>query len=752
MSVEAYLTDAGFSPTELLILKNLLQVEGLSLRQLASKTGKSTGVLDQAMKKLLRKKIVSIRTVNDAPLYMLDSLESVVRWMEKDTAEKRAALEQRYQDFESFISSVQQSRGRPEVEQFTGEDGIKRAYCKMLDTGSKELLQIAPITCKEEEDPLRDFKVQYFRERHRRKIFLRVLGQCSPLGRRFQTRDCFEYRCTILLPEERLPLQFEKIVGNGVILCINHKKEEACLIRYGDYAAAEAKQFEVLWQEALRCEQGVAECGEIPRAFSPDALAAQTSSRVPSISTRTLSSLREFFLSRKSLVCLGLLGVLAGGITLGLYRKSESVALMRLQDQARAIAAAAAVQFDPQNLAVLQSSKDIRRPEYEEAVYYLSQIRRQNPVIRYAYIMRPTEDSAHWAFVVDVDALDPTTKKDLNGDGALGDADAFSFPGDLYNVSGSSPSPREALRKPIAFDIITDQWGSWITGWAPINGEDGEARFILGVDIAATQTGNFTSAINPFISFIGLLVLFFLIRLTAFNRPLFLELWEALQLKSVLLVLITLCGLALIATYVLYLHTVSLNLERIREKVRAIAATGALEFEGDRLKELESLKDVHTDLYREVIQSLVRIQQSNEGVKYSYLLRPTEDPSMYAFIAASDGLDPEHPFDSNLDGSITDADELAYPGLLYDVSAIAVLKSGLPRMPVASEEPYRDQWGEFVSGYAPIRDREGAIVALLAIDREAGDIRVLSQETFMPVVAFLVIFSIFVLLRFWAFM
>jgi hypothetical protein len=46
-AVEATMLDAGFSPTEILILRRLLEDDALTLREIAARSGKSTGVLDQ---------------------------------------------------------------------------------------------------------------------------------------------------------------------------------------------------------------------------------------------------------------------------------------------------------------------------------------------------------------------------------------------------------------------------------------------------------------------------------------------------------------------------------------------------------------------------------------------------------------------------------------------------------------------------------------------------------------------------------
>lgn len=41
--------------------------------------------------------------------------------------------------------------------------------------------------------------------------------------------------------------------------------------------------------------------------------------------------------------------------------------------------------------------------------------------------------------------------------------------------------------------------------------------------------------------------------------------------------------------------------------------------------------------------------------------------------------------------------------------------------PVASEQPYTDEWGTFMSAYAPVRDKQGRFVALLGVDVNLRD-------------------------------
>lgn len=314
-SIELQLKDAGFSPTELLILRNLLGDGHMTLRQVASKTGKSTGVLDQAMKKLLRREIVHREVVNGAPQYNLRSLQPILRWMASDTQHKRALLQRRYEDFESFVSSMRVGCARPILEHYEGMDRLPLAYRKVLE-GTSELLAFLPVVCREEDDPLRAFRVDFLRERQRLGVSLRVIAHDTPIGRRFQSRDAFAHRRTLLISADRCPLAFEKMIASEMVLCVNHEQQRACLIRYSDLASFERSLFLGIWNDLL-CTAPTATAAPLPRhAPHADATLRVALSR---FHLHLPAFLREFLLSRTSVAATVLSAVFSLAVTYGLY-------------------------------------------------------------------------------------------------------------------------------------------------------------------------------------------------------------------------------------------------------------------------------------------------------------------------------------------------------------------------------------------------------------------------------------------------
>lgn len=250
-SVEASLLEAGFSSTEILILRRLLDDDALTLREMATKSGKSTGVLDQAMKKLMRKDIVVRETINGVEKYVIPSLEAVLRWMDEDVRRKRDMLSRRHENFETFLRTLEKDKKKPNIEYFNGLEGIAQAYRKIIEQG-KEILGYVPVFCAIEEHPLRDFMVEWFRMRRKKGAFTRITAHDTPFGRRHQSRDPFEYRQTILLDAEQYPFTYEKYICGDTVTCINYAEKSACILKYPELAAMEASLFEGIWRQGVK--------------------------------------------------------------------------------------------------------------------------------------------------------------------------------------------------------------------------------------------------------------------------------------------------------------------------------------------------------------------------------------------------------------------------------------------------------------------------------------------------------------------
>ncbi len=702
--IESYLKEAGFSSTEMLVLRKLLEEESLTVRELASKTGKSTGVLDQAMKKLLGKRIAVKGTINGQPRYSIQSLDTIVRWVKQDMQERKQTLERRHQNFESFISSLKLDRTRPDIEHFSGIEGIQQAYLRLLESG-QELLTIAPILFTLEEDPLRHFKVDLFRKRQVRKIFQRVLAPDTPLARRFQSRDPFEYRRTLLVPEADLPVTFEKIITDSIVACFNHENQTACFLKFPDLAKAERAAFEALWIRTLNPQNTA------PAASNP------VLTPIP-LKTRLLSSFREFILGPRSIAVLVIFALLAATLTFGLYKSNRDLNFRRLQDKVTAIAATAALQFDSMDIEAIQQRTDIHKPQYAKLVAILNLIRRSNVDIRYAYLMRRTSEAERLRFIADADSLRPTEEKDLNADGHLDAADALSYPGDLYDTS-NTPQMLVSFQKPsVDMNPTTDQWGTFISGYAPIKNDSGESIAIVGFDFLATELDRLSAeSFSPLIVFIIVFLLFVIGRFFALNRSLLHECASCAahnkrKVASWILLLGLLSGVGYYGYGQYRFHEM---LDETGKRLMAIAITAADDFDPQDLGQLHFARDMKREAYQRVFHTLNEIRNKNPEISVAYLVRPTADPMQFEFIADSDA---NYNLPQYLNVHIEDtefdeqSDESPWPGYIYE-DFYPVFRLALKR-PAYGYAPI-DKWGSTLTGMAPIFSN-GELVAILGLD------------------------------------
>lgn len=692
VAIETYLKEANFSSTEMLILRKLLEEDAVTLRELASKTGKSTGVLDIAMKKLLRKGIAQRTVINGTMRYCIDSLDSVAAWVKHDMEEKQREMKRKHQSFEYFIASLKVDKKRPDMQHFTGREGLEQAYSQLLESG-KELLTVTPILYRAEDDPLRDFKVEYFKKRQARRIFQRVIAPDSPLSRRYQSRDMFEYRHTALLPSADFSISFERTVVGDTVACFNFQDETACLLKYPDLASAEHATFENLWAHAMAREEGRNEPLTTP-------LPAVKSS-IP-LATRFGSRFRQFFLSQKSMLLLAAFGLIAIAVSVGLSRHAESISLARLQDHLKSVAGVGALHFNPDDIVAVRGPEDIATPAYARLVATLNLIRRTDPSIRYAYIMRRTDDPTKLAFVADADSLNPAVPLDLDQSGSIGPEDELSYPGDLYDIA-EQMYMHDAFQEPIADPTpIEDQWGTFVSGMAPIVDDRGNAIAVLGIDMQSERLSDLRPSVSMIFLLFGILfIVVTLIRFGLSNRELMQDLWEAMREHLRLIVLIIL--FVILATYgavMLYQWQIrQLKIEETGKRLMAIAATAAGEFDVADLDQLRWARDMKTEAYQRVFQKLNEIRNKNPEVKWAYIMRATADEHLFIFVVDADSnwYAPEHVKPYGDFSDFSEADENVAPGVRY-MNTGGKIHCGRP-----CYSHVVDQWGTFVTGAAPIR-------------------------------------------------
>lgn len=195
-----------------------------------------------------------------------------------------------------------------------------------------------------------------------------------------------------------------------------------------------------------------------------------------------------------------------------LYTKTQELFRWSIDERLIALASVAAIQFDPAMLDTIGGTESVGTTAYRDTVLRLDRIRRQTRKVRFAYILRRTDDPATLEFVADADSLDPDTPIDLNQDGVIDESDELVRPGDPYDISGFPEFQEAAFVRPFVDPELTeDQWGIFLAGTAPIAAEGDppqSVRYVLGLDLDVSQFETLKNqALIPFVVFVAFLIL-----------------------------------------------------------------------------------------------------------------------------------------------------------------------------------------------------------------------------------------------------
>jgi HD-GYP domain-containing protein (c-di-GMP phosphodiesterase class II) len=161
-----------------------------------------------------------------------------------------------------------------------------------------------------------------------------------------------------------------------------------------------------------------------------------------------------------------------------IYKFALNSQFNQLRDTLMIIAQTAALAVDIDTLQqVPLNHEGINTPQYKIIAEKLRKIKEVNSPIRYIYTMAKTNQEGIWQFIVDPDA--PTEAEKKKG--------LTSYPGDKYNTS-RFPEMFKAFGGATADrKLEVDEWGTSLSGYAPIRDKSGKAIAVLGIDIAAND-------------------------------------------------------------------------------------------------------------------------------------------------------------------------------------------------------------------------------------------------------------------------
>jgi len=209
------------------------------------------------------------------------------------------------------------------------------------------------------------------------------------------------------------------------------------------------------------------------------------------------------------------------------------------------------------------------------------------------------------------------------------------------------------------------------------------------------------------------------------------NLFKSFRVKVTLILVFSMLLACLASDLVIYKYALERQFQDLRSRLMTVAQISALMIDGDLLSGINLTKDgVDDPAYKKIADKLLEIKRTVPSITYIYTLTKSAKPGIFNFIVDPEpkGEDAENPG--------------AYPGEEYDAANFPELSKGW-KGPAADKKLGRDEWGVFMSGYAPVRNSLGDTVAILGIDMSAEDVKAMEREVARRVRGILIFATLF---------
>lgn len=148
-----------------------------------------------------------------------------------------------------------------------------------------------------------------------------------------------------------------------------------------------------------------------------------------------------------------------------------------------------------------------------------------------------------------------------------------------------------------------------------------------------------------------------------------------------------------------YLSAIKSLTHSLQSRLKNSAALLSQSIDARDLEGIRSAADLENAVYLDTLSKLRRLRRTNPDIAFLYIMRRQDD--RITFVVDSD-----------------ETDRQAMPGQEY-AEVPDLLLAGFVD-PSVDDKPYRDEWGVFLSGYAPLRNGDGSY--LIGIDMRADEV------------------------------
>ena len=172
---------------------------------------------------------------------------------------------------------------------------------------------------------------------------------------------------------------------------------------------------------------------------------------------------------------------------------------------------------------------------------------------------------------------------------------------------------------------------------------------------------------------------------------------KSIQNRLILYFLILCLTINIFVGFMQYKNSTERMMSDIKTRVEELAIAASLLVDGNKHSLLQGKDDQNTDTYNE-IRDILGNFQSKANVAYIYTLREIDENTTEFIVDASQ-------------------DEPAQLGYEYDY--LPAMRMAFKGKVNSDEELYTDEWGTFLSGYAPVFDSSGKVDSIVGVDIDA---------------------------------
>ncbi|MBN8525918.1 MAG: protein kinase, partial [Planctomycetes bacterium] len=225
--------------------------------------------------------------------------------------------------------------------------------------------------------------------------------------------------------------------------------------------------------------------GTSPSASGSRPVIASTSRPMPaqgSGQARAVRSRLPFWLRLTAAIWLvSSLGAVAAGWAITERAIDGQLAMMR--QQLGGIASGASQLIDGEAHARMAADPQGQAQAIADLRLKLARFRSAFPEVHFIYTMARLPETAASGVVQFV--CDASDEVDRDGDGVVGPDEARAAPGQRYPARGAPELLLGFDGPQVDGEPTRDQWGSWLSGYAPIRAADGSSTGLVGVDLPA---------------------------------------------------------------------------------------------------------------------------------------------------------------------------------------------------------------------------------------------------------------------------